>query len=234
MSGRSATSAARILYRRNSTISLPRANKATFAIPMKSPCSTTPGMSLNSSRQLIRIANLAKAAIQNVMILVGHVGLAIGALAHRNLGAQFGDPLGHQRLGEADHFHRQRKLPQHRHLLRGVGHDHQLLRRRRDNFLPQHGAAAALDQAQLRIDFVRAIDGDVDLLAVVERGQRNPQARGQLPDFTEVGMPRMRSPFFTRSASSLMKNAAVDPVPRPTTCPSFTNCKLARAAASFS
>src|SRR5579859_7024273 len=53
-------------------------------------------------------------------------------------------------------------------------------------------------------------------------------------DRTDVGIPRIRSPFFTCSPSNLIKYAAVDPVPNPTTCPSLTYCKLARAAASFS
>ena len=35
-------------YLLNSTISLPRANNTTLAIPINNPCSTTPGISLNS------------------------------------------------------------------------------------------------------------------------------------------------------------------------------------------
>lgn len=35
------------IYRFNSTISFPRAKSTMLAIPMNSPCSTTPGISLN-------------------------------------------------------------------------------------------------------------------------------------------------------------------------------------------
>ena len=85
--------------------------------------------------------------------------------------------FANQRLGEGNHFDRQRKFSQHRDLFARVGDDDNLPRRRRDYFFAQERAAAALDQMQLRIEFIGSIDIDVDLLIFIERGQRNSQAR---------------------------------------------------------
>src|SRR5208337_3564091 len=95
--------------------------------------------------QPIRIRNLPKPAIQNVIVLIGHKRIPIGAHSHRHLCPQRRNPFRHQRLREPDHFHRQRKLPQHRHLLRSIRHNHKLPGRRRHNLLPQQRPAAALD-----------------------------------------------------------------------------------------
>src|SRR6266702_1515621 len=59
--------------------------------------------------------------------------------------------------------------------LRVVDDHDELLRRRRDDFLAEQGAAHPLDQVELRVDFVGAIDGQVEPEALLQRGQRNPQ-----------------------------------------------------------
>ena len=63
-------------------------------------------------------------------------------------------------------------------------HDH-AIRRRGHDLLPQQRAAAALDQVERGIDFVGAVDREVEPVDLVERGQRNPAAlrrrRGLLP-----------------------------------------------------
>src|SRR6185436_16341378 len=52
--------------------------------------------------------------------------------------------------------------------------------------------------------------------------------------FSEVGMPTIRSPPFTRSPSSFTAYAAVEPVPSPTRMPSFTSATACAAATAFS
>ena len=47
------------------------------------------------------------------------------------------------------------------------------------DFFPQQCPAPTLDQAELRIHFIRAVDGDVDVLNFIQRGQRDAQAGGQ-------------------------------------------------------
>ena len=54
-------------------------------------------------------------------------------------------------------------------------HDH-AIRGRGDDFFAQQRAAAALDEIERRIDFVRAIDGKIEPIHVIERGQWNAAA----------------------------------------------------------
>ena len=59
-------------------------------------------------------------------------------------------------------------------------HDHAPARRR-DDLLAQERAAAALDQAQLVVELVGAVDGEVELGRLVERRQRNAFPLGLSP-----------------------------------------------------
>ena len=45
-----------------------------------------------------------------------------------------------------------------------------------DDLLAQQRAAAALDQSELGIDFVRPVNGQIELQKVVQRGDRNAEA----------------------------------------------------------
>ena len=126
-------------------------------------------------------------------------GLPAASLAKLNCCSQGRNSLREQRLREGNDFDRQRKLAQHRDLLARVTDDDQLPGRRSDDLFPQQRAAAAFDEIQLRIEFVGAVDGDVDLLEFLERGQRNAQATARSLVCTEVGMPRIFSPARTRS-----------------------------------
>ena len=91
-------------------------------------------------------------------------------------------------------------------------HDH-ALRRRRDDLLAQQRAAAALDQAQLVVDLVGAVDGQVEIRLVVERRQRDAEALGLRRVASEVGTQTTFRPSSTRSASSSTNCSAVEPVP---------------------
>src|SRR5215467_3574947 len=131
------------------------------------------------SRQVIRIADLTKSAIENVVVLVRDVWCPVGIPAKLHGRAKGRDSLCHERLREPDHLYRQRKLSQPLNSLRCIRHNDQLLRRRRHNLFPKSRSAAAFDQSQFRIDFIRSVNRDVDLLTIVQRDDRNAQAPRQ-------------------------------------------------------
>ncbi len=77
------------------------------------------------------------------------------------------------------------KAPERLDPFRIVGdHDHAIRRRRHDLFAQQR-AAAALDDVKSRIDLVRAIDGQIEPVDVVQRRQRDAAA-------LRVGTGRLR------------------------------------------
>ena len=49
------------------------------------------------------------------------------------------------------------------------------------NLFMQQRAAAAFDQSQLRIHFIRTVNRHIDLLTLIQRGKGNPQACRLLP-----------------------------------------------------
>jgi hypothetical protein len=67
----------------------------------------------------------------------------------------------------------QRKFAEDGNKFCGVRNHYHFLRGGRDYLLAQQRAAAAFDQAQMRIEFIGAVDGDIDDGMLVERGQRN-------------------------------------------------------------
>src|ERR1035438_7173290 len=119
------------------------------------------------------------------MAFVGDKGIA--STAQRNLGAKGCDSLRNQRLGEGDDLDRKWELPEMRDLLAGIADEDESPRSGCDNFFAQQRAATAFDQIQLRIDFVGAINVDVELRVLIERGQRDSQLLGELLGFLRSG-----------------------------------------------
>ena len=115
-------------------------------------------------------------AIEDVVAFVGHERLSVGLHARADFRSKRSDLLRQQHLGERNNFHRQRKLAQHGHLLGGIGHEYQAARCRRHNFFAQQRATAALNRPQFGIHLVGTINGDINLLALIKRQQRNAQA----------------------------------------------------------
>ena len=76
-----------------------------------------------------------------------------------------------RRRGEAEghDLDRQRKGAEARNELARIGDDDHPSRRRRHDLLAQQRAAAALDQSQLGVDFVRAVHSQVEFRQFVER-----------------------------------------------------------------
>src|SRR5215470_4584230 len=127
-----------------------------------------------------RVGDFAEVAVEDVVAFIGDVGCIRFVLALHYLRTQIGDSFRNQRFGEGDDFDGDGKLPQHGDLLGGVGYDYQLKGGRGDDLFAKHRAAAALDQVQRRVEFVSAVDGDVDLLGVLESDERDPEFDGEI------------------------------------------------------
>ncbi len=82
---------------------------------------------------------------------------------------------------EAHHLDRQREQAERRDQLALVGDHHHPVRRRGHDLLAQQRAAAALDHAQLIVDLVGAVDRQIELRRLVERGQRDAELLGLHP-----------------------------------------------------
>ena len=80
---------------------------------------------------------------------------------------------------EGHHFDRQDEFAQARHQLGFVGdHDHAARRGGHDLFAQQH-AAAALDQVQVAVGLVGAVNGQIERGQIVQRRQRDAHLAGQ-------------------------------------------------------
>jgi hypothetical protein len=125
-----------------------------------------------------RILDGSEAAVQDVVIFVGEVGLAVWGVAEFYFCAQGFDSLGDQGLGEFDYFYWQGEFAQHWDSFGCVYHHYELFGGGGYDFFAEERAASAFDQLQVGVDFVGAVDGYVDVLAFVECGQRDAEARG--------------------------------------------------------
>ena len=102
------------------------------------------------------------------------------------------------------------------------------------DLLAQVRAAQPLDQVEVRVDLVGAVDHDVELGDVVERQERDPQlaaarrGRGRRGHAGDV----RRAPEASRSPSASSIFAAVEPLPSPSRIPERTYRSTAAAPAS--
>ena len=86
-----------------------------------------------------------------------------------------------RREAERHDLDRQREAPEPLDALSPVGDDDHAPARRGDDLLAQERPAAALDQAQLVVELVGAVDGEVELRDLVERRERHAFALGLIP-----------------------------------------------------
>ena len=103
------------------------------------------------------------------------------AFAVHRVAAQFHQLAGDVAAGHRDHFHRQREFAQHRHQFAGVGDADEGLGHGRDDLLAGQGGAAALDQVQVRVTLVGAVDVELEVADGVQLIHRNAvalEARG--------------------------------------------------------
>ena len=130
------------------------------------------------------------------------------------------------RRGEAerDDLDGQGKGAEPRDMFGGVGDDDHPPGGRGDDLLAQQRAAAALDETQRAVDFVGAVDGQVEF-GRIRRGSRAARQRARPGPRSppRSATPTMASPSRTRSPSRSTKWRAVCPIQ------ARASCRAARA-----
>src|SRR5450631_773438 len=146
---------------------------------------------VQQSREMRSIADALKMGIDNPVAAIGDKNVAVPGLSDRHLpgNAAFRKcPAdGPPRRGQAERndLDWQRKAAENLDPFGIIGdHDHAIRRRGHDLFA-QQCAATALDEVERGIDFIRAIDRQIEPIDVIERGQRNAAAHG-------IGAGRLR------------------------------------------
>ena len=121
--------------------------------------------------------------VDDVVAVVGDVGLfPVGSLAELGLAAfhlgELGQPLQVELPAELHDLHGHRVLgaPEARDQLGLVDDADKLVRDELDHLLAQEGASAALDEVELRVDLVGAVDGEVEARDGVEGGEGDVEA----------------------------------------------------------
>src|ERR1043166_9117264 len=135
------------------------------------------GQQLQLALGLFRVCDLAAAAVEYVVAVVGDVSLAALCATQERLDARDGGHAPRRHLpGERHDLDGERKTSERRNLLARVGDDDEAARRRRPQLLAQERAAAALDEREAGADLVRAVNGEVELLDFGEGGERDAQS----------------------------------------------------------
>ncbi len=111
------------------------------------------------------------------MAFVGDEGLSV-FLADDDGGTELFDFAADERKSEGNHFDGNRETAEHRDLFAGICDDDEFFGGGCDHFFVEERAAAAFDEIEMRIEFVGAVDGDVDLLDFVEVGERDAEFSG--------------------------------------------------------
>src|SRR5471032_1966491 len=121
--------------------------------------------------QLHRIGDLHVEHVDDDVAVVGQHAFAVHRVA-----AQFHQLAGHVAAGHRDHFHRQREGAEYRHQFAGVGDADEGLGHGRNDLLAGQGCAAALDQVQVCIAFISAVDVELQVADGVQLVHRNTVA----------------------------------------------------------
>ena len=116
-------------------------------------------------------------AVKDVMAFVGDEGFAV-FMAEDDGGAELFDLAADERESEGDDFDGNGEIAEHGDLFAGVCDDDEFLGGGRDNFFVEERTAAALDEIELRVEFIGTVDGDVDVLHFVEAGEGNAEFGG--------------------------------------------------------
>ena len=129
------------------------------------------------ARERRRVGDAAEVAVENVVAFVGDKRFST-LLAEHDGGAELLDFATDQWKREGDDFDGDGEAAEHGDLFAGVGDDDEFLGGRRDDFFVEERAAAAFDEIELRIEFVGAVDGHVNMLDFVETGERDAESCG--------------------------------------------------------
>ena len=214
------------------------ATTRSVASPRKRPCSTMPARRASWAESRCRILDRREGAVEDPVALVGDEDVVVGAAPDVHLGAHVGEVL---LLGPPRELHDldgQRVLaPEARRELGRIDDDDLAQARLRDDLLAEQRTAAALDQVELGVDLVRAVDRQVDDGVLGQRRERDadllwPALRSR----STWGCRAMfcSSPDATRSPMRRIANNVVLPVPSPTTIPDSTKSTARSLAACFS
>ena len=164
-------------------------------------------------RQKRRIGDLAQMGIDNAVAAIGDKNVAVLALSQHHVPgiAGLGKYRGHRPLrrgqAERNNLNRQRKAAENIDPFGVVGdHDHAIRSGGHDLFAQQR-AAAALDQVERGIDLVGAVDGEVEPIDIVERGQGDAALLG-----LDAGRLRGRHAHHVQSGADLFTEQ-VDKMP---------------------
>src|SRR5690606_13933915 len=121
--------------------------------------------------QLHRIGDAHVVHVEDDVAVVGDHALAVHRVA-----AQLHQLARHVAAGHGDDLHRQREGAEHRHQLAGVGDADEGLGYRRDDLLAGQGSAAALDQVEVLVALVGAVDVELQAIHRVQVIHRNAVA----------------------------------------------------------
>lgn len=122
------------------------------------------GYGLELCGQLVSVADNRKIAVEKMILLISQVR-AIGLRfvhSQKRLAAKSFYLVHHPGHSERCDFHRNASAAKLRHALGRIGDDQKVARRLSHHFLPQQCATGAFDQAEIRRDFVGAVDGQVN------------------------------------------------------------------------
>src|SRR5580700_1773017 len=129
-------------------------------------------------RDFLGVFHRAKRAVDDEISAIGYVGLGVPAHSQRWIPAELPEPSLRRlpaKLHDLDrHRHDRAETP---YELRFVCNDGHAPARRRNDFFPQQRSAAAFDEVERAgLDFVSAVDDNIDLGLLGKGGERNSES----------------------------------------------------------
>src|SRR3954447_6154246 len=121
----------------------------------------------------------SEVGIDDPVAAIGDENVAMLAVSNHHLPGKaglrkhFADGPPCRRPAKRNHLYRKRKATESLHPFGLICDHYHAIRRRGDDLLAQQRAAATLDQVERSVEFVRAIDREVQPVDLLQRGQRN-------------------------------------------------------------
>ncbi len=122
----------------------------------------------------------AAGAGEDVVVLVGEVGAAVGQFAEGGVEAEIGELALDEGEGHLDDLDGEGKAAEGGDELGGVDDDDEATGGAGDDFFAEESAAAAFDEGELRADLVGAIDVEVELGELGEGEDVDAEAGGEV------------------------------------------------------
>ena len=125
------------------------------------------------------IGDFSETGVEDVVAVVGDEGLAVRFETQLWICAKSFKFFFYYGAGERNDFNRKWKFSEKRDGFGRVGDNDHFLCDGSNDFFAEEGAASPLDQVELGIDLVGAVDGDINFGMVVERSQRDAELTGE-------------------------------------------------------